>query len=689
MDPSIQDHAKKLLKICRICGRNLDKNRLCKNVSHFKDILLQHFNVDVESDKQDIHPTKICECCRKIICKTIAFVKKNDGKTYRPQLTFFEYKEHTTGGDCNVCNQRMGRPVLREVVNRHNSKHQYEVTQQAKNNHIDNQLFNFEILKTYAEHLGFSSFSTENMYSFIIFHQISDPFPHLYNVISVNVMQDFTWNVYIGEKDVSKNEIFREISLNLVLNKDALYLLDACSKVTLCVGNEDFEELCIQKRVKDKAVFYDRSNGVIANEVDDIICKILGVQTTIRHKHCTLINPSSTKHRCDTCQQYRYTLTAIFNNLKKRASLKSQLESIPSSSFINNRFLSHEQLVSKLDNRKKSLNLLSKENVALKKQVESAIHHTGVIAYPELDIALQNSMGELKSNAVNDFPEGSAIQLLFQEQLKQSQCKTPKQMRWHPLMIRWCLGLYHSSPSAYDFVRKSCFLKLPHKSTLLDYSIYTSPQSGFNPDVIHRLYEEADIANLKDHQKNVSLLFDEMKIHSELVYNESTGKLIGFVELGSINEAFQQMENSLQSSSGTDIEEKAIATNVMTFMVRGIYTNLQFSFGFFPSNSLKADMLFPCVWEAVFILESIDLKVRCFVSDGASCNRTFYKIHSLPGEPFHFAKNLACPQRKIYFICDPPHLIKTVRNNWENSHGNKNSRNLHVWLILVYRRVLV
>ena len=36
--------------------------------------------------------------------------------------------------------------------------------------------------------------------------------------------------------------------------------------------------------------------------------------------------------------------------------------------------------------------------------------------------------------------------------------------------------------------------------------------------------------------------------------------------------------------------------------------------------------------------------------------------------------------RKIYFIFDVPHLIKTTRNNIENLHGNLNTRNLMVSL---------
>ena len=33
-------------------------------------------------------------------------------------------------------------------------------------------------------------------------------------------------------------------------------------------------------------------------------------------------------------------------------------------------------------------------------------------------------------------------------------------------------------------------------------------------------------------------------------------------------------------------------------------------------------------------------------------------------------------RRKIYFICDVPHLTKTIRDNIENSHGHNNTRNL-------------
>ena len=41
-------------------------------------------------------------------------------------------------------------------------------------------------------------------------------------------------------------------------------------------------------------------------------------------------------------------------------------------------------------------------------------------------------------------------------------------------------------------------------------------------------------------------------------------------------------------------------------------------------------------------------------------------------------------ERKVYFICDVPHLIKTTRNNLENSQWNKKTRNLLVYIYPFY-----
>ena len=61
------------------------------------------------------------------------------------------------------------------------------------------------------------------------------------------------------------------------------------------------------------------------------------------------------------------------------------------------------------------------------------------------------------------------------------------------------------------------------------------------------------------------------------------------------------------------------------------------------------------------------MPVIAAVSDGASQNRTFYRMHSgLHDHPdadvVYKTVNLFGPERYIYFIADGPHLMKTARN---------------------------
>ena len=45
-------------KIC--CGK-LDKSRSCKKITDFKEVLLEHFEMDIENDKTVVHPTCVCK----------------------------------------------------------------------------------------------------------------------------------------------------------------------------------------------------------------------------------------------------------------------------------------------------------------------------------------------------------------------------------------------------------------------------------------------------------------------------------------------------------------------------------------------------------------------------------------------------------------------------------------------------
>ena len=70
-------HLRNLENLCRICCQKLDKTRRCKELVYFKKVLLEYFDVDVETDTPDVYPTCVCERCRKVLSKVEKFSKKN------------------------------------------------------------------------------------------------------------------------------------------------------------------------------------------------------------------------------------------------------------------------------------------------------------------------------------------------------------------------------------------------------------------------------------------------------------------------------------------------------------------------------------------------------------------------------------------------------------------------------------
>ena len=97
-------------------------------------------------------------------------------------------------------------------------------------------------------------------------------------------------------------------------------------------------------------------------------------------------------------------------------------------------------------------------------------------------------------------------------------------MRWHPLMIRWCIYLRHLSSSAYETLRSSDVIKLPSQRILRDYSYYTPAQPGFSASIDQQLLSYAKIESVRD--KFVILMMDEMHIRDDIVYDKHTGMTI-------------------------------------------------------------------------------------------------------------------------------------------------------------------
>ena len=112
------------------------------------------------------------------------------------------------------------------------------------------------------------------------------------------------------------------------------------------------------------------------------------------------------------------------------------------------------------------------------------------------------------------------------------------------------------------------------------------------------------------------IIFDEMYIKEELVYDKQTGELIGFTNLVAINQQIAEFEQSVISSDSHIVTLPAVAESqsplaktMLMMMVRGLLTNLQFPYVQFPCANLTGEQMYDPFWEAVMRIENIGLKV--------------------------------------------------------------------------------
>ena len=82
------------------------------------------------------------------------------------------------------------------------------------------------------------------------------------------------------------------------------------------------------------------------------------------------------------------------------------------------------------------------------------------------------------------------------------------------------------------------------------------------------------------------------------------------------------------------------------------------------------------LWEAVGRLELCGFNVMGLTCDGLAANRRFFRLHNPTSKRtiiYKVDNPYAEGKRPSYFISDPPHLMKTVRNCWA-------SKSRHLWV---------
>ena len=128
---------------------------------------------------------------------------------------------------------------------------------------------------------------------------------------------------------------------------------------------------------------------------------------------------------------------------------------------------------------------------------------------------------EEKTDEINQkYPSDSFHYLIWNQQLEDLRVRDKRQIRWHLMMIRWCLSLKLISSEPYRALRSSNLLVLPSERTHRDYTHFVKAKPGFQPEIDEQLCRDAKLDSIPDFQKHVCLVFDEIKVKEDLVYDK-------------------------------------------------------------------------------------------------------------------------------------------------------------------------
>ena len=117
-----------------------------------------------------------------------------------------------------------------------------------------------------------------------------------------------------------------------------------------------------------------------------------------------------------------------------------------------NAYLNMPEKKAKMSKLKERVHVAEKQVQKPRATIRNLTQKQGESVDNDLCADLIGIMNENCEQVKKAFPEGSFARLFWEEQLQAVPIKNPRQIRWHPLMIKWCLNLKLISGEAYKLI---------------------------------------------------------------------------------------------------------------------------------------------------------------------------------------------------------------------------------------------
>lgn len=241
--------------------------------------------------------------------------------------------------------------------------------------------------------------------------------------------------------------------------------------------------------------------------------------------------------------------------------------------------------------------------------------------------------------------KAKAIQFLS-EQLNLLLVKKERR-RYSVEFMVYCCILFTISPHAYRYIRSYGYVTLPHPMTIR--SICSS--FGMNPELEHHgptflSYVTKRISELDDRQRFVTVMVDE--IHIKPYFDYKGGNI-----------------------TGAALNSSEVASSAFVFMVQGVACSFKEVAHIVPVHKADGEYLHKLLKDVVCGLENIGYRVLCVVSDNHSVNRKAMSLFTSPPTNAIVYPHPSDPSRPLFFVIDPVHILKCIRNNWLNQKNDQ------------------
>ena len=402
-------------------------------------------------------------------------------------------------------------------------------------------------------------------------------------VSSIKVRKDLSWSVYANGKEVPTTcSVLTSFPQSISSPSVVGHMIQSISQAVICPGNpdEEFVSLCRMRgsimkgsRGSTETIAFIDCNPVINPKGQTQTC-------TVRRVDCDVLcnQVGYFPHPCQSCQSFRSTLRSSLSRHKS----SSQDDRTDVSSRTKYACLSSAEKDERMKNLHQSLKVAKQQVKRLEDKVKKLIEKESVLLQPDDAADVSSIVNEMAQKVEESFPQGSPQRIFWEQQRLYNSTKDRRQMRWHPLVIRFALNLKYLSSSAYRAVHQSGIISLPSERTLADYTHWTSPHAGVQLEFIEEFHTMLE-SDCSHGQYHCALSMDEMKIKSGLVFNKHTGSLTGFVDLGSANRDLEQAVNGEERDTNA-----SLADQVFVFMARAIFKpSLSMPIAHYFSSNLK------------------------------------------------------------------------------------------------------